>query len=115
MLPTRIRARRSSDEEDNVAAEEEEGEEAEETPLPSVAEGEEGVAEEVRLLRAVVNGNLAACYLAKKQFKEAVEACNEALQDDPLYLKALYRRAQANEEIATWSSLTSALEGESGS
>ena len=34
-----------------------------------------------------------------------------ALQDDPVYVKALHRRATANEELRTWQSLTSALEG----
>lgn len=66
--------------------------------------------EKVCNLRAVVFANLAACYLCKKAYKEAAMACNESLQDDPLYLKALNRRAQANEEIGTWSSLTSSLE-----
>jgi hypothetical protein len=34
-----------------------------------------------------------------------------ALQDDPKYIKALQRRASANEKINTWSSLTNAQEG----
>ena len=68
--------------------------------------------EKVRMLRAVIYSNLAACHLKKQAFEEAVMACNESLLDDPLYLKSLNRRAQANEEIGTWSSLTSSLEGE---
>lgn len=74
-------------------------------------EDEEGYLEKIRLLRSVIFANLAACHLKKKDFKEAVMACNESLLDDSLYLKALNRRAQANEEIGTWSSLTSSLEG----
>lgn len=36
---------------------------------------------------------------------------NAALQDEPLYAKARHRRALANEEIGTWGSLQSSLEG----
>ncbi len=35
-----------------------------------------------------------------------------ALEIDPHYVKALQRRAAANERISTWSSLTTAQEGE---
>lgn len=39
--------------------------------------------------------------------------CTEAaaLDIDGEYTKALHRRAQANEKIGSWSSLTAALEG----
>jgi hypothetical protein len=43
--------------------------------------------------------------------KDAVEACTEALRVDPHHVKALQRRAAANERVSTWSSLTSAKEG----
>lgn len=36
-----------------------------------------------------------------------------ALEIDPAYLKAFHRRAQANENIGSWSSLSSAQEGTS--
>ena len=36
---------------------------------------------------------------------------NAALKDDPNYIKALQRRATANEQIASWSSLSAAQEG----
>ena len=36
-----------------------------------------------------------------------------ALLDDPIYVKALQRRATSNEKIGTWSSLSSAQEGRS--
>lgn len=36
----------------------------------------------------------------------------EALQDDPKYVKALERRASCNDTLNTWSSLTTAQEGE---
>lgn len=68
--------------------------------------------DEVCQLRAIIYGNLAASHSKLGHQKETVIACNHALADDPLYIKALHRRAQANENIATWSSLSSALEGE---
>jgi tetratricopeptide (TPR) repeat protein len=97
--------------------EEEEGSSKdEETNTSSVADGDEThdseLMEKTRLLRSVVFANLAACHMKLQNYKEAVVACNESLLDDPLYLKAFNRRAQANEELGTWSSLTSSLEGE---
>jgi tetratricopeptide (TPR) repeat protein len=90
--------------------------EVEDEDVEAISSDEESpdaaLSESVRILRAVVYANIAACHLVKKEYKEAVVACNESLQDDSLYLKALNRRAQANEEIGTWSSLTSSLEGE---
>lgn len=41
----------------------------------------------------------ALCYLALKQYKEAVQDCTEALRLDPKNVKALYRRAQALKEL----------------
>lgn len=72
---------------------------------------EDETAVAVRHLRAVVYANLAASHGKLQQHKEAVVACNHALEDDPTYLKALHRRAQANEQLGTWSALSSALEG----
>ncbi|SCZ98515.1 BZ3500_MvSof-1268-A1-R1_Chr7-1g09185 [Microbotryum saponariae] len=68
--------------------------------------------EEVELveLRSVLFANVAACCLKMERWKEAVEACDEALEEKPKYMKALHRRALANEQLGTWSSLTSALE-----
>ncbi|ORY34214.1 hypothetical protein BCR39DRAFT_516789 [Naematelia encephala] len=53
-------------------------------------------------------GNLAACWIAKNDDAEAVKACTEALKLDPTYVKAIQRRASANDRISTWSSLSSA-------
>jgi len=61
--------------------------------------------------RAVLNANVGACYVQLGEHKKAVEACTEALADDPHYIKALQRRAASNEIIASWSALTSAQEG----
>ncbi|KAJ7102207.1 TPR-like protein [Mycena belliarum] len=60
--------------------------------------------------RAVLNANIGACYVKLDDHKQAVEACSQALLDDPSYVKALQRRAASNEKINTWSSLTSAQE-----
>lgn len=96
--------------------------------------------------RAVLNANIAACYVKlvsvystvgdsifdstrypQGEHKDAVAACTEggpvsshglrfahvmaALLDDPNYIKALQRRAASNEQLDSWSSLTSAQEG----
>ncbi|KAF9036420.1 TPR-like protein [Hymenopellis radicata] len=62
--------------------------------------------------RAILNANIGACYvkLAGGEHAHAVEACTEALRDDPNYIKALQRRAASNEVLDTWTSLTSAQE-----
>ncbi|EPT03958.1 hypothetical protein FOMPIDRAFT_1046434 [Fomitopsis schrenkii] len=60
--------------------------------------------------RSVINANIAACYVKLEEWKEAVSACSEALKDDPHYVKALQRRAGANEKLGSWTSLTSAQE-----
>ncbi|NXF63979.1 TOM34 protein, partial [Ciccaba nigrolineata] len=48
--------------------------------------------------------NRALCYLALKQYKEAVQDCSEALRLDPKNVKALYRRAQALKELKDYKS-----------
>ncbi|KAI0721307.1 hypothetical protein C8T65DRAFT_229069 [Cerioporus squamosus] len=60
--------------------------------------------------RAVLHANIGACYLKLGEHKEVVAACTEALKDDPKYIKALQRRATANERINSWSSLSGAQE-----
>ncbi|SCV70959.1 BQ2448_3721 [Microbotryum intermedium] len=67
---------------------------------PNDAE-QEADPEEVELveLRSVLFANVAACCLKLA-----------TLEEKPKYMKALHRRALANEQLGTWSSLTSALE-----
>ncbi|KAJ6604370.1 hypothetical protein DFH09DRAFT_1122457 [Mycena vulgaris] len=60
--------------------------------------------------RAVLSANIGACFVKLGDHKQAVEACSQALLDDPNYVKALQRRAASNEKINTWSSLTAAQE-----
>ncbi|KAL4242106.1 Tetratricopeptide repeat domain-containing protein [Abortiporus biennis] len=60
--------------------------------------------------RAVLNANIGACYVQLDDHKAAVAACTEALRDDPVYIKALQRRAKSNEILNTWSSLASSQE-----
>ncbi|KAJ7139842.1 TPR-like protein [Mycena epipterygia] len=60
--------------------------------------------------RSVLNANIGACFVKLDDHKQAVEACSQALLDDPNYVKALQRRAASNEKINTWSSLTAAQE-----
>ncbi|KAI0330531.1 TPR-like protein [Cubamyces sp. BRFM 1775] len=84
----------------------------EEAP-PTEEVHDEAVAEstkECAKARAILNANIAACFVKLDDNKEVVAACSEALKDDPRYVKALQRRAAANEQIGSWSSLTSAQE-----
>ncbi|KAL9556015.1 hypothetical protein MBANPS3_002073 [Mucor bainieri] len=60
--------------------------------------------------RAIYFGNIAACHLKQNEYKEARDMCTQALTLDPTYIKALLRRAQANEKMDTSTSLTESLE-----
>ncbi|KAI0756660.1 hypothetical protein C8Q80DRAFT_1129813 [Daedaleopsis nitida] len=60
--------------------------------------------------RSILNANIGACYAKLGEHKDVVTACTEALKDDPKYIKALQRRAAANEQIGSWTSLSSAQE-----
>ncbi|THH21475.1 hypothetical protein EW146_g79 [Bondarzewia mesenterica] len=60
--------------------------------------------------RSILNANIGACHVKLGEHEDAVNACAEALLDDPRYIKALLRRAQSNEHIGSWSSLSSAQE-----
>ncbi|KAI0931945.1 hypothetical protein AcV5_004688 [Taiwanofungus camphoratus] len=69
-----------------------------------------GLEAECSKARSIINANIGACYVKLGDHKEAVEACTQALLDDPQYIKALQRRAASNEQLNTWSSLSSAQE-----
>lgn len=47
---------------------------------------------------------------AQSLYTEAAKSASEALKDKPTYVKALQRRATANEKLNTWTSLSAALE-----
>ncbi|KZO96002.1 TPR-like protein [Calocera viscosa TUFC12733] len=68
------------------------------------------LARESRLARAVLRNNVAACFVKVGEPKKAVEACTEALKDDPGYVKALHRRALSGREVGSWSALSTAQE-----
>ncbi|THH00916.1 hypothetical protein EW145_g7010 [Phellinidium pouzarii] len=91
-----------SDQDDSGKAKEEEP-----TPEPVPLTGLEL---DGAMARSVLNANIGACHVKLEEYKEAVNACNEALADDPNYIKALQRRASCNEKIGSWSSLGSAQE-----
>lgn len=76
-------------------------------------EDDEEAENEIKTLRAIIYANVAACRMKLESWQEAVEACNQSLLDDENYIKALHRRAQSNEKLGTWTSLTSAQEGRS--
>jgi len=58
--------------------------------------------------RAILNGNISACYFRLNDFAGASKACTVALLDNPGYSKVLRRRAECEIKIGTWSSLTQA-------
>ncbi|KAG0173436.1 hypothetical protein DFQ28_008388 [Apophysomyces sp. BC1034] len=60
--------------------------------------------------RAVYFANIAACHLKMENYKDARDMCTQALELDPGYQKALLRRAQANEKMGSYTSMTDALE-----
>lgn len=84
----------------------------------------EGTEQEIRECTKAVYGNLGAVYVAQEEWKEAVDVCTKgellrvdgqltpAVKMDPGYLKAVHRRAVANDNLGTWSSMSSAQEGE---
>lgn len=51
---------------------------------------------------ALIHNNKAACFMVKKQYKEAVEECSVALKAQPEYVKALVRRAKAYENMGSY-------------
>ncbi|GAA5893359.1 hypothetical protein JCM8208_004419 [Rhodotorula glutinis] len=71
---------------------------------------EEAELDELSELRAILSANIAACLLKLERWKEAVSACDDALDDKADYAKAIHRRALANEAIGSWGSLTASLE-----
>ncbi|KIJ68237.1 hypothetical protein HYDPIDRAFT_106388, partial [Hydnomerulius pinastri MD-312] len=66
--------------------------------------------EECSKARAVLYANIGACLLKLDDHKGVVDACTQALSDDPHYIKALQRRAVSGEKVDTWSSLGRAQE-----
>lgn len=53
----------------------------------------------VHELQLPVLCNLAACMLAKQEWRRAVQLCDEALAIEPTSIKAVLRRARANTEL----------------
>ena len=50
----------------------------------------------------VFYSNRAACYYNTHEYTKVIEDCNNALQMDPLYVKALNRRAMAYEQTSRY-------------
>ena len=50
-------------------------------------------------LRSILHANRAACHLSQSEYKNAEEDCNIAIELNPLYLKAILRRAQVREKL----------------
>ncbi|KAF8746282.1 hypothetical protein AX14_000077 [Amanita brunnescens Koide BX004] len=121
-LPARIKDKRQEDMQatDAGSAQTPVDDEKEDQPDSQLTDAGENVGEhdtetgpwekEYSKTRAALHANIAACYVKLGEHKEAVEACTEALLDDPEYVKALQRRASSNEILGTWSSLSAAQE-----
>ncbi|KAF9996325.1 hypothetical protein BGZ80_011147 [Entomortierella chlamydospora] len=60
--------------------------------------------------RAVYHANMAACHIKLKEYQKAIEGCTAALELGPSYTRALQRKAQAEEMLATFASMTQAKE-----
>lgn len=75
-------------------------------PKPPISESEAECAK----ARAVLHANIAACLVKLDDNKGVIDACTQALEDDPHYVKALQRRAAAGEKTDSWSSLARAEE-----
>ncbi|KAL7418767.1 hypothetical protein Q5752_006450 [Cryptotrichosporon argae] len=63
---------------------------------------------EIRDATKQVYQNLGAVFVALGEDAEAVQVCTKALAIDRDYVKALVRRAAANERVGTWTSLSAA-------
>ncbi|CDO76628.1 hypothetical protein BN946_scf184868.g42 [Trametes cinnabarina] len=113
-LEDKGKARADEDVENDEASSEAAAASASDAPPTDEAQRSAMTLSEVQLecakARAVLNANIGACFMKLGDHNEVVSACTEALKDDPSYIKALQRRAAANEEIGSWSSLTSAQE-----
>ncbi|GAB5586808.1 Cytochrome c oxidase subunit 1 [Umbelopsis nana] len=64
--------------------------------------------------RAIYFANIAACQMKQNKYAEARDSCTKAIELYPKYSKALFRRAQAEEKIRTYTSLTEALKDYQG-
>lgn len=74
------------------------------------ATDERPLSKECAKARSVLYSNVGACFVKLDDHKAVVEACTEALHDDPTYIKAIQRRAASNDKLDSWSSLTSVQE-----
>lgn len=53
---------------------------------------------------------MAACHIKLKEYKEAIDSCVTALELDPTFMRALQRKAQAEEMQGTFASMNQAKE-----
>lgn len=56
------------------------------------------------------HSNMAACHIKLKEYKEAIDSCVTALELDPTFMRALQRKAQAEEMQGTFASMNQAKE-----
>ncbi|KAG0033914.1 cytochrome c oxidase subunit 1 [Podila clonocystis] len=60
--------------------------------------------------RAVYQSNMAACHIKLKDYQQAIDSCVTALELDPTFMRALQRKAQAEEMQGTFASMNQAKE-----
>ena len=49
--------------------------------------------------KAILYGNKAACFLKLEKYKETVKEASKSLEFNPVYVKSLFRRCQASEQL----------------
>ncbi|KAL0739222.1 hypothetical protein Bca4012_015432 [Brassica carinata] len=54
---------------------------------------------ECKGLRAICHSNRGVCFLKLSKYEETIKECTKALELNPTYAKALFRRAQAHEKL----------------
>lgn len=55
-----------------------------------------------RKFNALILGNICSLYLKQKNHKEAMKAITKAIEYDPQYAKAFYKRGELNKEMGDW-------------
>ncbi|KAG0098135.1 hypothetical protein BGZ93_001058 [Podila epicladia] len=60
--------------------------------------------------RAVYHSNMAACHIKLQDYQQAIDSCVTALELDPTFMRALQRKAQAEEMQGTFASMNQAKE-----
>ncbi|KAF9130329.1 hypothetical protein BGW39_003206 [Mortierella sp. 14UC] len=107
--PSLLSASPASDDHQNDNDESEESNK-ESPPINTKTRITDEQANKYRTERAVYQANMAACHIKLQEYQLAIEECSAALELDPSYTRALQRKAQAEELLGTFASMTQAKE-----